>query len=248
MVYLLRHRFKLLLATLMTLIVFVPIVLADLASAVGEAGRALAIAFTLWFLLIATMAAGGKRATWVFILALVVPSLLVEIAAAYLWPGKIDVFNHGLRMIFLGFIVAQLLRHLFDPEVVTVDTLCASLCVYLLVGLVWMNLYVIIETLRPGSYLTVVRTEEATTGVIGEADRITRMLYFSFTTLTGVGYGDIVPATHGARIAAVTEALVGQSYLLIMVSRLVGLHVSQALDRRRAAPDEQRNEVQESRP
>jgi hypothetical protein len=60
-------------------------------------------------------------------------------------------------------------------------------------------------------------------------ERLIHMLYFSFTTLTSVGYGDVVPRTNIARMLAVTEALVGQCYLLVMVSRLVGLHVAQAL-------------------
>jgi hypothetical protein len=65
-------------------------------------------------------------------------------------------------------------------------------------------------------------------GADGEPALTLRVLYFSFTTLTGVGYGDIVPVTTTARMCAITEALMGQAYLYVMVARLVGMQVSQA--------------------
>lgn len=51
------------------------------------------------------------------------------------------------------------------------------------------------------------------------------MLYFSFVTLTTLGYGDITPATHGTRALATLEALAGQVFITFLVARLVGLHV-----------------------
>lgn len=225
--YLLRHRFKLLLGTLMALIVIAPMILGDIISATGSAGRGAMLALSISLLLAGSLAVGGRRGAKVFFLAMVVPALCFEVVAFSFWTDELAVCNHGVRIVFVAFLIVQVLMHLFNPVRVTFDTLCASMCVYLLVGLLWMNVFMIIETLRPGSYVMTIRCENATAGLIGEAERSMRMLYFSFTTITGVGYGDIVPATNAARMFAVMEALVGQSYLLIMVSRLVGLHVSQ---------------------
>jgi hypothetical protein len=59
----------------------------------------------------------------------------------------------------------------------------------------------------------------------------TELLYFSFVTLTTLGFGDIVPAREMSRMFAVTEAIVGQLYLTIFVARLVALYVGRARDR-----------------
>jgi voltage-gated potassium channel len=229
--FLLRHRFKLLLGILMVLIVIAPMIAGDVVAVSGRAGRGIALAVSISLLLAGSLVIGGRRGARVFMVALVVPSLCFEIVAHFLWTDELFVCNHGLRIVFLAFLIMQLLLHLFNPVLVTFDTLCASLCVYLLVGLLWMNGFMIIETLTPGSYVMTVRADNVTSGLIGEADRSLRMLYFSFTTITGVGYGDIIPATNDARMFAVMEALVGQSYLLIIVSRLVGLHVSQTVSK-----------------
>jgi len=212
----------------MVLIVIVPMILGEAVSVSGGAGRGIALAISISLLLAGSLVIGGRRGARVFILALIVPSLLLEIVAHVMWTREVAICNHALRIVFIAFLIVLLVTHLFNPVVVSFDTLCASLCVYLLVGVLWANIFVIIETLSPGSYVMTVRTDVLTGGLIGETERNMRMLYFSFTTITGVGYGDIVPVTNAARMFAVMEAFVGQSYLLIMVSRLVGLHVSQA--------------------
>ena len=61
------------------------------------------------------------------------------------------------------------------------------------------------------------------------------MMYYSFVTLTTLGYGDIYPVRDGARIMAMLEATLGQLYLVILVARLVGLYTSQESERRKKA-------------
>jgi hypothetical protein len=62
--------------------------------------------------------------------------------------------------------------------------------------------------------------------------RVLEMRYFSFTTLTTLGYGDIVPHSAGARTLAVLEAVTGQIYLTVLVARLVGLYIVHESNRR----------------
>jgi voltage-gated potassium channel len=214
--------------TLVAVILISPLILDSIAHAAPGAARNIVFGLTVSLLFAGAMVVRRERAAHGLFIAVVIASVLLDTAAAYIWPGQIEFWNHGLRILFLGFLVVELVRHLFRPEAVSFDTLCASLCVYLLIGLMWMNIYVIVETVAPRSIVSVSDADRQGPDSVGELERSIHMLYFSFTTLTSVGYGDVVPRTNVARMLAVTEALVGQCYLLVMVSRLVGLHVAQA--------------------
>jgi hypothetical protein len=146
----------------------------------------------------------------VFALGLLVPSLVLEAATALRGHAELAFCQHLLRLDFLGFVMVDLLRQLFTSGAVTFDTVSASLCVYLLLGAAWAHVYVLIETLAPGSVFTAVRPGAGLAGA------------------TGVGYGDLVPVTTTARMCAITETLMGQAYLYVMVARLVGMLVSKA--------------------
>ena len=93
-----------------------------------------------------------------------------------------------------------------------------SVCVYLLVAFMWASGYTLIEGLQPGSFAIPSLTEEESTR--------NALQYFSFVTITTLGYGDIQPVTRLARMTSVLEAVIGQLYLVILVARLVGLHTA----------------------
>lgn len=101
----------------------------------------------------------------------------------------------------------------------TGDTLCGAIAVYLMIGLTWSLAYVLLEHLHPGSFRL---TAAGMQGVDGKD-----LLYFSYVTLATLGYGDVVPATDGARSLAVLEGLCGTVYMAILVARLIGLHLAQ---------------------
>jgi voltage-gated potassium channel len=107
--------------------------------------------------------------------------------------------------------------HLIRSREVTSEILFAAVCVYLLIGLSWASLYIFLEILKPGSFID-------TAGDM--TDSPPRFLFFSYVTLTTVGYGTLAPTTDQARSVCTMEAIVGQLYLTIMVARLVGLHIS----------------------
>ena len=97
---------------------------------------------------------------------------------------------------------------------------------YILIGLTWSTIYVIIEILYPGSFID-------TNGQLLHDGQ--DFLFFSYTTLTTVGYGNIEAITDQARSLASLEAIAGQLYLTIMVARLVGLHISKSRAKESAA-------------
>jgi hypothetical protein len=89
-------------------------------------------------------------------------------------------------------------------------------------ALMWTFVFVVVETLHPGSFNLPEGGEEATR----------YFLYYSFVTLTTLGYGDITPVTGLARSLSILEAVIGQLYLVVQVAWLVGVHVSQSMVKR----------------
>ena len=96
------------------------------------------------------------------------------------------------------------------------DRVFGAIVLYLLLGLIWAVAYNAIERNAPGSF----------TGQAAEASGLADWVYFSFVTLTTVGYGDVAPVAQGARSLAILEALVGQLYPAVIIARLVSLQVS----------------------
>jgi hypothetical protein len=118
---------------------------------------------------------------------------------------------------------------------VTSDKICGAICVYLLVGYAWSFAYAILEVRKPGSFLGLAEPGE----VVENVSLVMQLRYFSFATLTTVGYGDITPRSLEARTFATLEAVMGQVYLAVLVARLVGLHIVHAQESQ-AEKDDQR--------
>jgi hypothetical protein len=228
MAALLHHRFTILLATLLALLLVVPVGLEFLASAAPEAASWGLVVVSICFVLACILAVGGRRRALKFALGLGIPVLLLDLAALWLWQGHLALIRSGTRALFVGFIIVALLRHLFRPRRITFDTISASLCVYLLLGVCWANVFAVIETASPGSFVDNGGQDGGPRSWEDEGARTFRLLYFSYVTLSSVGYGDILPRTTLARMCAITEAMMGQGYLLVMVSRLVGIQVAQS--------------------
>ena len=223
-----HHRFTVLLVTLLALLLVAPVTLEVVEAAAPEAGPVVYLVLSAWVLVAAILAVSGRRGVLQFGLSLGIPVLLLDLAAVFLWPGHLAMIRHGTRALFLGFVMGVLLRHLFRQQRITFDTISGSLCVYLLLGLLWGNVFALLETAAPGTLTEPGRPANEARRSTSEEGRSFRALYFSFVTLSTVGYGDIVPGTGLARMCAVTEAMMGQGYLLVMVSRLVGIQVSQS--------------------
>ena len=124
---------------------------------------------------------------------------------------------------FMLFIIIQMLIFIYSFREVTRDLIVGAAVVYLLMALMWMFIFVVVETLHPGSF-------NIPEGPNMEATRY--FLYYSFVTLTTLGYGDITPATGLARSLCILEAVIGQLYLVVQVAWLVGVHVSQSMVKR----------------
>jgi amino acid transporter len=134
-----------------------------------------------------------------------------------------------LWLLFLALVTWYQLRALLRQKEVTSETISMSICVYLLLGFTWGLFYIVIYQLQPDAF------NFNSAKVPSEEQVLPVLLYFSLTTLSTIGFGDIVPLTLQVRYTAVAEGITGQFYLAILVARLVSLHMSQA-DSRRAEP------------
>jgi hypothetical protein len=136
---------------------------------------------------------------------------------------------HLSAMLFLGLAVAVVLKAIFREERVTGDSVAGAFGGYLLIGVAFGHLYCVLESAEPGSFRDL--QPGASTSV--DANPHALLTYFSFTTLTTVGYGDVLPQTPEARSLAITEAIVGQFYIAVLIAAIIGNWVAQAVGNKR---------------
>jgi voltage-gated potassium channel len=108
------------------------------------------------------------------------------------------------------------MKHILFSGEITLNKIVGSVCIYLLIGVIWGLLYIFISYAEPGAF----------NGLAHENDKIWSFIYFSFVTLTTLGYGDISPAIPLARTLAYIEAIFGQFYLAVLVASLVSAHLA----------------------
>jgi hypothetical protein len=146
-------------------------------------------------------------------------------------PTPLAVALHLLAALFLGLAVAAVLRDIADAKAITFDSLCGAFAGYLMVAVIFYHLFCMLEAVRPGSF----RGGPDVMNELADADgRRSVLAYFSMVTMTTVGYGDVVPVSHPARMLACLEALVGQFYIAVILAELIGLKASQKGDGRPA--------------
>lgn len=106
----------------------------------------------------------------------------------------------------------------------SIDSLFGAVCAYLLIGVAWGTAYSLAEAARPGSFYA---DDETSAAIHDESLREPVLIYYSFITLTTVGYGDITPASSAARTLTWLEGMTGQFYIGVLVAALVGLRITQ---------------------
>ncbi|MDO8526107.1 MAG: potassium channel family protein [Deltaproteobacteria bacterium] len=135
----------------------------------------------------------------------------------------------GIDILFLVYTASVILFHIVRDRMVTADTIFGSLSVYLLIGFIWALIFSFIEVAQNGSFIFSPNLVHQLAGQKGKHifAELYYLIYYSFTTLTTLGYGDIVPGSAWARVFSALEAITGQLYLVVLVSRLVGMHSNQ---------------------
>jgi len=121
-------------------------------------------------------------------------------------------------LVLIAFVVANLLRFVLRAPSVNVEVLCASISAYLMLGLLWTMAYWLVDQLTPGGAFSF-NTNAGPRSMNGFTG-----FYFSFITLSTVGYGDITPVSRIARWLAAMEAMTGLLYVAVLIARLVALY------------------------
>jgi ion channel len=179
--------------------------------------------FDLAILVLALRASrAGGHETWLGYV-LVVPAMVLHAAAA------LGLGGHGwyaaslvAQAAFHAFVVVCLLRYMLRDEIMTRDELFAAAGLYALMAFVFAYLYALIEQWQPCAF--VINAANNPNGVTRWWD----LLYFSFTCLTSVGFGEITPANDHARSLVMIQQMLGVLYFALVVSRLVTLQTRRA--------------------
>ena len=146
-----------------------------------------------------------------------------------LWPRKCPALTFIVPGVaFLGVVIASLLGFILRAKRVDANVLCAGISIYLILGLLWGLAYTFVAQISPDAFSFHSRSETVT--VMGGFTA----MYFSFTTLMTVGYGDITPVADVARMLAMLEAMTGTLFVGVMIARLVSLYSATPHSRRPA--------------
>ena len=209
-----RLSFAWLLGALVLLLLATPL-LQDL-----QHGKPIEAILLTMVLVFAVLAVGARRRTLALAIILVVPAIATRWAeqyqAALIPPGLSAI----LGALFIAFVVAHIVGFILRAPRVNAEVLCAAIAAYLLLALVWALAYMLVARLVPDAFAFPVVAPSDHTLTPFDA------LYFSFVTLSTVGYGDIVPIARVARMLAILEATTGLFYVTILIARLVALYSS----------------------
>lgn len=182
--------------------------------------HALVAGFDVVILLLALRAARATGIETRLGYVLLVPAVLLHVAAALSSQPQLYPISLLAQAAFHGFVVVCLLRYMLRDEIMTVDEMFAAAGLYVLLAFVFAYLFAFLEHLEAGSFFI---------NEVNNPDRVAgwwELLYFSFTCLTSVGFGEITPVTDRARSLVMLEQMIGVLYLALVISRLVSMQAS----------------------
>ncbi len=141
---------------------------------------------------------------------------LVSTVSLFLGGSAPRVAWLAYHALLLSLTTASVVAWVARRERITVDTIFAALSGFYLMAFAWGLIFSLVDLLSPGSFSVDLHAQ------------LQDAFYFSFVTITTLGYGDIVPVGRLARALVTTEALLGQIYLVVLVARLVSLQLAHA--------------------
>jgi hypothetical protein len=215
------------LTALLVMLVITLFVVTPLASS-AIVGSEITLCFVAALTITGVAAVSGNRVTVMVFLLLAATAIGLDWAAHFQQQTSLWILDNLVRLAFVLLLAVIVTVHIYRPGNVTHHRVQGAICVYLLAGLAWSYAFDILLVLDPGAFRV---TEVHSAGLA----RTGNLRYFSFVTLTTLGYGDILPVSPIARALAISEALFGQLYPAVMIARLISLEI---LSRRpREPPD-----------
>ena len=167
---------------------------------------------------IAIIFAIRSKRSHVIIASILVLPLIISTWSYYFYDSiHLSMLTRIFGALFFAYAVIIILQIIAGSTEITKETIFAAIVAYLLIAMMWAFLYMTLELVIPGSFSIPERSFRKET---------MQFEYFSFVTITTLGYGDIIPMTDKASALVLLEALIGQIYLVVLVAWLVGMYVS----------------------
>jgi hypothetical protein len=161
-----------------------------------------------------------KRILLIVGCVLLVPALAARWAFFWLQASALAPVSILFSLLFTAFNAGALFVYIQRRGSPTNDTVYGGICVYILLGYCFALVFMLLETFSPGSFYY------AHAAPVGHEQVQGQLIYFSFVTLTTVGFGDIIPLTQPAKSLAMIEAVVGPMFVAVFLARLVGIRTS----------------------
>ena len=184
----------------------------------GDFGPRIVQAATIATIMIAAWGQKGQHSRLVINIIFVLVMLLFIVAGAVLDKAGFSYAHLLLLLCFFIWMTWLLLRQVLFTGAVDGNRIVGAICIYMLLALVWAMLYLLIAEALPGSFNGVPQAPWL--------ENFSTAIYFSFVTITTLGYGDILPVTPLARFLVTMEAIVGVFYMAIVVASLIGVRLS----------------------
>lgn len=143
-----------------------------------------------------------------------VVSLIIILINILFFDNNQSVSQYFLKILIVSITIVELFREIFKTKKIDSHIISSAISIYVLIGIFWYLLFMFLLMVDPDSFD--IRNFNPEMVSID-------MIYFSFTTLTTLGYGDITPVSYTAKMWSITEAMMGVMFLAVMISRVVSL-------------------------
>jgi hypothetical protein len=175
--------------------------------------------FVTVLMLILSIKSLKTEKTWIWAVYIMVVSFVILTALGKMFDHQMNVYLtlFILLIFFIGSFSTAAKQVLFVGDI-DGNKIIGSLSLYILLGLVWAVIYLLLLVMDPTAFSGI---ETATW-----QQSFSRVAYYSFVTLTTLGYGDILPTNHIAEFFVYLEAIIGVFYMAIIVSSLISLRLS----------------------
>jgi hypothetical protein len=185
-------------------------------------GNSLEVTLMTLVLVSGVLAVGRSRRILIWAAVLVVPAVTAR-WIHHFFPEQVSIRVVFLitGLVYLIFLMVQFLRFILRAPRVSSEVMCAGISVYLLLGLAWTLGYLLVSALADLKHPAFAFNAGPASS---QSMTSFNAYYFSFVTLTTVGYGDITPVSNLARALAAMEAMTGTLYVAVLISRLVALY------------------------
>lgn len=200
-------------------------------SAINEKGlRDLVVGLGFSVLLLFAIRTVGRRLR-ILTLALAVPTFIGHWTLQLSNSLMLRATGFLLTSLFLAFLTMVILMAVLRDASITADTIVGAVCAYFLLGVTWGTAYALVALVSPGAFSVSPALATAAQWSAPSLPITPLMQYFSFITLSTVGFGDISPLSGGARTLTALEGITGQLYLAVLIARLVGMHTARSPQR-----------------